>query len=191
MSSFKFSKDEKLKSRKVIQQLFEQRKSILIFPLRLIWAPITPRFNKYPAQFAVTVPKRSFPKAVDRNRIKRLIREAYRLGKPLLYEQLSPFEEQYALMFIYTGKKEPSLRELQKSVKRIRKKIVKQLAEEKGIVLTPPKKVKKAKQQPTIPTKIVKPTQTANQPAIPVKIIKEEKATLKKPVRKKRKRIGK
>jgi len=126
--SFKFSKAEKLKSRKVIQQLFEKRNSIHIFPLRLIWGPISPRFNASPAQFAVTVPKKKFGKAVDRNRIKRVIRAAYRLHKPSFYEHIAPYEEQYALMFIYTGKKQPTLRELEKSLKRIRKKMVKELA---------------------------------------------------------------
>jgi len=125
--SFKFSKAEKLKSRKVIQQLFEKRNSIHIFPLRLIWGPILPRFNAYPAQFSVTVPKKKFPKAVDRNRIKRLIREAYRLHKPDFYGHIAPYEEQYGLMFIYTGKKHPTLHELEKSLKRIRKKMVKEL----------------------------------------------------------------
>lgn len=127
MRSLKFSKTEKLKSRKVIQQLFEKRNSIHIFPLRLIWGPITPRSNSFPLQFAVTVPKKKFPKAVDRNRIKRVIREAYRLSKPSLYEHIAPFDTQYALMFIYTGKKQPTLKELEKSFKRIRKKMVKQL----------------------------------------------------------------
>ncbi len=132
MSSFKFSKEEKLKSRKVIQQLFERRTSIHIFPLRLIWGPIEPRFNDYPTQFAVTVPKKRFAKAVDRNRIKRVIREGYRLSKPLLNEQLSTFGQQYGLMFIYTGKKKPSLVEIEKSLKRIRKKLVKQLSAEQS-----------------------------------------------------------
>lgn len=130
MPSFKFSKEEKLKSRKVIQQLFERRTSIHIFPLRLIWGPIEPRFNKYPTQFAVTVPKKRFAKAVDRNRIKRVIREGYRLSKPLFNEQLAEFDQQYGLMFIYTGKKQPTLVEIEKSLKRIRKKLVKQLSAE-------------------------------------------------------------
>ena len=130
--SFKFSKTEKLKSRKVIQQLFEKRNSIHIFPLRLIWGPISPRFNTYPAQFSVTVPKKKFPKAVDRNRIKRVIREAYRLRKPDFYEHITPFEQQYGLMFIYTGKKQPNLKELDKSLKRIRKKMVKELTTQKA-----------------------------------------------------------
>ena len=127
MPSFKFSKAEKLKSRKVIQQLFEKRNSIHIFPLRLIWGPINPRFNTYPAQFAVTVPKKKFAKAVDRNRIKRVIREAYRLSKPDFYEHIAPFDEQFGLMFIYTGKKQPTVKELEKSLKRIRKKMIKEL----------------------------------------------------------------
>ncbi len=130
MPSFKFLKEEKLKSRKVIQQLFERRTSIHIFPLRLIWGPIEPRFNEHPTQFAVTVPKKRFAKAVDRNRIKRVIREGYRLSKPLLNEQLTPFDQQYGLMFIYTGKKKPSLFEIEKSLKRIRKKLVKHLSAE-------------------------------------------------------------
>jgi len=130
--SFKFSQAEKLKSRKVIQELFEKRNSIHIFPLRLIWGPITPRTNAYPAQFSVTVPKRKFAKAVDRNRIKRVIREAYRLNKPDFYQHIAPFDQQFGLMFIYTGKKQPTIKELEKSLKRIRKKMVRELTGNKG-----------------------------------------------------------
>jgi len=129
--SFKFSKAEKLKSQKVIQQLFENRQSIHFFPLRAIWGKISPRINEYPVQFAVTVPKKRFPKAVDRNRIKRQIREAYRLSKPMLYEKIAPFEEQYGVMIIYTGKKEPKPKELYKSFKSIRKTLVKEIKKQK------------------------------------------------------------
>ena len=127
MPSYKFSKEEKLKSQKVIQRLFEERQSIHYFPLRAIWSKITPRLNSYPAQVAITVPKKRFSKAVDRNRIKRQIREAYRLSKPILYEKLTPFEAQYGIMFIYTGKKMPSFKELHKSLKSIRKTLVKEI----------------------------------------------------------------
>ncbi len=119
MPSLKFSKKEKLKSRKIIQQLFEERQSISVFPLRLIWGVISPPLSEYPAQFAVSVPKRTFQKAVQRNRIKRLIKEAYRLKKADLYATLTKEESQYGLMFLYTGKKEPCYSEIEKALKKI------------------------------------------------------------------------
>lgn len=119
MSSLKFSKKEKLKSRKVIQQLFKTRQSIHVFPLRLIWGKIDPPLSLFQAQFAVSVPKKSFPKAVHRNRIKRIIREAYRLNKATLYDLLEPNPSQLGLMFLYSGKKEPTFLEVEKTLKRI------------------------------------------------------------------------
>lgn len=133
MPSYKFPKAEKLKSQKVIQELFEKRQSFHFFPLRAIWGKISPRINQHPAQFAITVPKKRFPRAVDRNRIKRQVREAYRLSKPILYEKLSPFEEQYGLMIIYTGKKKPKFKELHKSLRSIRKTLVKEIKKQKGL----------------------------------------------------------
>ncbi len=131
MPSYKFSKEEKLKSQKVIQQLFENRQSFHFFPLRVIWGKIAPRLNQYPVQIAITVPKKRFPKAVDRNRIKRQVREAYRLSKPILYEKLAPFDEQYGIMIIYTGKKQPKVNELYKSLKSMRKTLVKAIKKQK------------------------------------------------------------
>lgn len=127
MDSFKFRKQEKLKSRKVIQQLFRNRQSFSVFPLRVIWTEINPPFNEYPVQFAVSVSKRSFPKAVKRNRIKRIIREAYRLNKSILYQQLEEKNCQYGMMFLYIGKKEPTFAEIEKAVKKAIKLIPKKL----------------------------------------------------------------
>ena len=132
--SYKFSKEEKLKSQLVIQELFEKRQSMHYFPIRAIWGEITPRLSAYPAQVAITVPKKRFPKAVDRNRIKRQIREAYRLSKPILYEKLTPFEQQYGIMLIYTGKKSPTFKELHKCLRSIRKTLVKEIKKQKGLI---------------------------------------------------------
>ena len=70
-------KKERLKSQKLIGRLFEEGISIKIFPFRLIYI-VT---EKPLLQSSFSVPKRNFKKAVDRNRIKRLIKEAYRLER--------------------------------------------------------------------------------------------------------------
>ena len=59
----------------------------------------------FPAQILITVSSKSFPRAVDRNRIKRLIRESYRLNKNLLYEELKKKNKKLIFAFVYTTKK--------------------------------------------------------------------------------------
>ncbi len=130
--SLKFSKKEKLKSRKAIQQLFETRQSIHVFPLRLIWQQFETPLSTSPAQFAVTVPKRAFPKAVHRNRIKRIIREVYRLNKAQFYQVLADEEGvQFGMMFLYSGKREPTFEEIEKALKKLMKILPKKIRNEK------------------------------------------------------------
>lgn len=93
---YTFPKAEKLKSTKALDQLFKGGKTAKHFPIRMVFMP-WPTEN-VPAQAAFSVSKKRFKKAVDRNRIKRLMREAYRLHKP---EYLTTLQQQYAIIFIY------------------------------------------------------------------------------------------
>ena len=95
-----FGKKEKLKSKIIIDRLFAEGNSLKKYPLRLIFLPLdnpAEAVNKT----GVSVPKRNFKRAVDRIKIKRLMREAYRKNKYLVTSNL---ENSYALMFIYTGR---------------------------------------------------------------------------------------
>lgn len=93
----KFPKSEKLKSRKLIEQLFSEGKSQTIYPIKLFFLERSELDNH---QAAFAVPKRNFKLAVDRNRIKRQMREAYRLNKSVLNPNNS---DNYALLFLYLG----------------------------------------------------------------------------------------
>jgi len=99
---FTFRKKEKLKSKKLIEQLFEHGNSISLFPLRMVYSKIEHASN-YPVQAGFSVSRRKFKKAVDRNRIKRLMRESYRKNKHILYQNI---EDTYILMFTYIDEKE-------------------------------------------------------------------------------------
>jgi ribonuclease P protein component len=93
---------ERLKSKKIIQQLFDEGKSVSQSGFALIYFPLQLQ-TIYPAQAGFSVPKKKFKRAVDRNRIKRLMREAYRLNKFELYQKLSAVNKQLALMWVYKG----------------------------------------------------------------------------------------
>ncbi len=99
---FTFKKEEKLKSRKLIEQLFDKGSSLSVFPLRIVYLKIE-HGTSFPVQAGFSVPKRKFKKAVDRNRIKRLIRESYRQQKHTLYQNI---DDTYILMFTYLDEKE-------------------------------------------------------------------------------------
>ncbi|MEP7236669.1 MAG: ribonuclease P protein component [Ferruginibacter sp.] len=102
---YTFKKDEKLKSRKTIEQLFKDGKSFSNFPFRVLW-----KFTEAgtsPLQTGFAAGSKHFKKAVDRNRIKRLMREAYRLQKNDLQDQLKQQQKQLAVFFIYTGNELP------------------------------------------------------------------------------------
>jgi ribonuclease P protein component len=108
-----FKKAERLCSKKVIDKLFTEGKSIFVHPVKMVYLE-TQIQSDYPVQVAITVPKRNFKKAVQRNLIKRRLREAYRLNKSKFYKGLG--EKQVALFFIYSGKSACEYREIEKAI---------------------------------------------------------------------------
>lgn len=110
-----FGKNEKLKSKKIIEQLFKEGKSVSNNRFTLVYLQ-HPLNTFYPAQAGFSVPKKYFKQAVDRNRIKRLMRESYRLHKNEWYAQLAEQKKQFAIMFIYKGDKLPSWQQVSKSI---------------------------------------------------------------------------
>jgi ribonuclease P protein component len=103
-----FGKMEKLKSRKLIEELFARGKSINVFPIRISYIFSNLRTDEKPLlQVGVSVSKRNFKRAVDRNGIKRLLREAYRLQKKELLELLTEQKKKGFVFFIYTDKQLP------------------------------------------------------------------------------------
>lgn len=95
-----YPKHEKLKSKTTIDLLFSEGKSVSKYPLRLVYAPVVLDDN-LKIKFGVSVSKKYFKKAVDRNYFKRVLRETYRLNKSILIDNM---EQSYAIMFFYQTK---------------------------------------------------------------------------------------
>ena len=113
--SYTLEKEEKLKSKKLIEQLFAEGNHVKSFPLRLIYLPIH-HGAEFPIKAGFSVPKRNIKLAVNRNRIKRLIREVYRKNKHAFANNLN---EQYIFMFIYMAKEEINYVDLELALKKL------------------------------------------------------------------------
>jgi ribonuclease P protein component len=120
---FTYQKSDKLKSRKQTQHLFSTGQAINVFPIRLIYtiepiisSAITPSLTSL-LQAGVGAPSRTFRKAVQRNRVKRLLREAYRLEKPNFISQAALDNKRVNLFFLYTDASVLTQLEIQAKVK--------------------------------------------------------------------------
>ena len=106
---YTLGKNNKLKSTKVIEQLFKQGKSFSVFPFRIIYlfkeSGLPGSENKLQTAFSVS--KKYFKKATDRNRVKRLMREAWRLQKNILEEKSKATGKNMMVFLIYTGNELP------------------------------------------------------------------------------------
>jgi ribonuclease P protein component len=119
---FTLKKGERLKRRKIIEQLFSEGRAVTAFPIRLQYKMVDQLTAPLQAGFSVS--SRNFKRAVDRNRIKRLLREAYRLQKLPLEQALQTKEQQLALFLIYTGKELPVYALVKEKVEIVLKKLL-------------------------------------------------------------------
>lgn len=126
LMKFTFPKEEKLKHEKQIQEVFTKGSSITVFPLKLLYLKTENKATGIKVGFSV--PKRNFKSAVARNRVKRLLREGYRLNKHSFFNKT---EGNYALMFLYLGKEMPSFYVIEKKMQSIFDKFLTREANEK------------------------------------------------------------
>lgn len=97
--------NERLKREQHIKALFQSGKALSAFPVRIVWQ-LAPAAEPFPIRAGFSAPKKAFRHAVERNRIKRLLREAWRLQKPTLASSVPP-GRQLRLFILYTDKTLP------------------------------------------------------------------------------------
>lgn len=131
MSNQQFKREERLKSRKAIERLFQKGKSFGQYPLRIIYAPKEKRQGEAPVQFTVSVPKRKFPKAADRNRIRRQVKECWRLNKHRLYTKMEKEGPQFAVMVLYTAHEPLPYHQIEGAIKGIIHRFAKKIKKER------------------------------------------------------------
>ena len=125
---FSYPAAEKLKSKKIIDMLFSEGKSVSKYPLRLVY--VAHDFEEdVPLKMGVSVSKKYFKKAVDRNYFKRVLRECYRLNKHLL---IDPIDTKYCCMFFYQTNEKLTYSEINEKTIQLFEKFIKVITEVKN-----------------------------------------------------------
>jgi ribonuclease P protein component len=118
-----FKKSERLCSRLLMDRLFQgDNKSVSAYPLRAVFLPVSTDEQKG-VSVLISVPKKRFHDAVDRNRVKRQIREAYRKQKHALIEKMDEREQGLLIAFIYVSAQIESTAYIEKRLARLLDKI--------------------------------------------------------------------
>ncbi len=121
-----FPKKEHLCGETTINRLFTEGKAFIAYPLRVVYS-IEQKKEGEAALILISVPKKRFKRAVKRNRIKRLIRECYRLNKHDLIDALNKQNLQAQIAFNYVSDDEPDFKNLEKKLKQALYKIIEKI----------------------------------------------------------------
>ena len=120
-ASNSFARTERLKSKKIIASLFKTGQSFVAYPLRVVWV-VSYAGEQGRATVAISASKRNFKTAVQRNRLKRQMREAYRLHKQEFYERLEPGGKHISLMITFIAKEPLPYADIEAGIKKMIRK---------------------------------------------------------------------
>lgn len=115
VEKYTFTKAERLTLKNSIDKLFLSGRSFNVFPVKFYWM-LSDGDQHFPAQVLISVSKKKFKRAVDRNYIKRKIREAYRLNKHQLYDNLVRKNKKIFLALVYLDDKDISFEIIKNSI---------------------------------------------------------------------------
>lgn len=122
-----FKKSERLCSRLLIDRLFQSdSNSVSAYPIRAVFLPVETTVQTG-VSILISVPKKRFHDAVDRNRVKRQIREAYRKHKHALAAQMQTANRGLLMAFIYVSDKIENTGQIEKRMERLLEKVSTQL----------------------------------------------------------------
>lgn len=124
-----FNKNERLKSRSTIEDLFSKNQSVRIYPFKIVWL-VTDNTKAFCPKIGVSVSKRNFKNAVARNLIKRKMREAFRLNKSLLYSSIQEQNINLACMIIFTSSKMIPYNDMEDKIKKCLSRLNKTILKE-------------------------------------------------------------
>lgn len=116
MSKQTFRKEERLYLKKDFDDLMSENNYFIIKPLKIYWKE-TKAAHDYPVKFGVSVPKKIFAKATDRNKLKRQIREAYRKNKTIVYTGIEKSKNSLLILAVYSITKKVEYLKIEESLK--------------------------------------------------------------------------
>lgn len=126
MANSTFKRSERIKSKKLIDSMFSGKSSShAVYPLRVVYMEYD-----NPTAILLSVAKKRFKRAVHRNRIKRLIREGYRLNKQELVTTLEAKNKSLAIAFIFISEKMPTFEKVEASINKLLTLIIEDMNKE-------------------------------------------------------------